>query len=748
MRLGNKLEAMYSRYLSHGAAIVRAILIRILNLIDVETYLKYNPEIQNEGVDPVWHFAKYGAYENRSGISVNPKNWNKLPNFAKNLMGYSICQKFNEGKKIPIEKLFGFLQSSNSDKKVATDFNVTVIIPVYNALLETIRCLDSVAKAKTGVTHTVIVLDDCSPETGVSEQVKKSAEAYGFRYLVNPENYGFVKTANIGMGLANSHVILLNSDTVVSDYWLDAFALDYDLDVGAIVPLSNNATIYSTPPGAENSTTVEQSQKIAQAAWNLQLDSIEIPTGHGFCLFISRQALQSVGYFDYETFGQGYGEENDFSMRLLAAGYKIRLTPKTYVFHQGSASFGESVTERQKLAQQILETRWPNFMPSVREFVESNAILRLGTLIRLGLFKDSNNGNIFFSHSLGGGVETAITASLREEMLPVLIVRPAASSDAIKIEFVDEFGRESLDLAFSGRSQDLGSSLSVLRPIKVTIHHEIGYKEFPKIISCFDCRIEYRLHDYYTICPFINLSDVEGKYCGEPVASGCNSCIASRDSKLNDIESWRIARSQTFVYVNEFTAPSSDTANRLKKYLPVSSISVKENIPIPIDQGNVTDSATSGTRAENKHLAIIGVLAIHKGLKLVLDLLESNSSNYKVTVIGYIPEQIEADRVRKLQTRGLLNITGSYNSETEAADLLAAIKPSAILFPGRWPETYSYTLDLANNSSLPIIACNIGAIPDRIKKSSSSLLFNYDDKVSSINSAIDNFLDEVQGSSL
>ena len=739
---------MKRRALSHLAAIVRAQLIRFFRLLDTDIYVQKNQEVLEDGLNPIWHYAKFGAYENRSGISVNSDNWNRLPDFIRRLMGSSIYRQLNEGKKIPIENWFGLLAGSPPKKETPSNFQVTVIVPVYNALLETIRCLDSLAKARTDVSHTVIVLDDCSPEYGVSEQVKKSSEAYGFRYLMNPENYGFVKTANIGMELSNSHVILLNSDTVVSDYWLDAFALDYDLDVGAIVPLSNNATIYSTPPGAEISTTVDQSQKLAQAAWNLQLDSIEIPTGHGFCLFISKQALQSVGYFDYETFGLGYGEENDFSMRLLAAGYKILLTPKTYVFHQGSASFGESVTERQKRAQQILESRWPNFMPSVRDFVESNAILRLGTLIRLGLFKDSADGNIFFSHALGGGVETAITASLNDQLFPVLIVRPAASSDAIKIEFVDDFGRKSLDLAFSGNSQELGSSLSILRPIKVTIHHEIGYKEFPKIISCFDCSIEYRLHDYYTICPFINLSDVEGKYCGEPVASGCNACIASRDSKLNDIESWRIARSQTFVYVNEFTTPSSDTANRLKRYLPVPSISVKENLSIPIDQGNVTASATSVTRAGNKHLAIIGVLAIHKGLKLVLDLLESNSSNYKVTVIGYIPEQIEVDRVRKLQARGLLNITGSYDSETEAIELLAAIKPSAILFPGRWPETYSYTLDLANNSNLPIIACNIGAIPDRIMKSSPSLLFDYDDKVSSINSAIDNFLDEVQGSSL
>lgn len=739
---------MKRRALSHLAAIVRAIVIRSFNLIDVETYLNYNPEIQNEGLDPVWHFAKFGAYENRPGISVNAKNWNRLPNFAKNFMGYSICQKFNEGKKIPIEKLFGFLKSSNSDKKIATDFNVTVIIPVYNALLETIRCLDSLAKVKTDVMHTVIVLDDCSPETGVSEQVKKSAEAYGFRYLLNPENYGFVKTVNIGMELANGHVILLNSDTVVSDYWLDAFALDYDLDTGAIVPLSNNATIYSTPPGAENSTTIDQSQKLAQAAWNLQLDSIEIPTGHGFCLFISKQALQSVGYFDYETFGQGYGEENDFSMRLLASGYKIRLTPKTYVFHQGSASFGESVTERQKQAQQILESRWPNFMPSVRDFVESGATAQIGAILRLSLLEQAPDLQIHFSHSFGGGVDTSISALMNNSDATALIIRNVYNSDAYRFEFYDQFGRHEFINALVGSSQVLGKALSQLNPRQVVLHHEIGYTNLPEIIKHFNCHIRYHLHDYYTICPFINLSDLEGRYCGEPEASGCNSCIASRNSKLNDIESWRIARSQTFIYINQFTAPSNDTAKRLNRYLPVSSISVQENLPIPIDQGNTTALATGGTRPEANHLVIIGVLAVHKGLKLVLDLLESNSNQFRITVIGYIPDHLEVERVKRLQERGLLSITGSYSSEAEATKLLAKINPTAILFPGRWPETYSYTLDLANDSGLPIIACDIGAIPDRILKSNSSLLFKYDDNVTDINSAIDAFLVKIQSSKL
>ena len=44
-------------------------------------------------------------------------------------------------------------------------------------------------------------------------------------------------------------------------------------------------------------------------------------TGVGFCLYIRRQLIESVGAFD-PVFGLGYGEENDFCMRATRAGFR------------------------------------------------------------------------------------------------------------------------------------------------------------------------------------------------------------------------------------------------------------------------------------------------------------------------------------------------------------------------------------------------------------------------------------------
>jgi GT2 family glycosyltransferase len=61
----------------------------------------------------------------------------------------------------------------------------------------------------------------------------------------------------------------------------------------------------------------------------------DIPTGVGFCMFIRRRLLNKIGLFDAVTFRLGYGEENDFCMRALAAGWRNVLCDDTFVQHVG-----------------------------------------------------------------------------------------------------------------------------------------------------------------------------------------------------------------------------------------------------------------------------------------------------------------------------------------------------------------------------------------------------------------------------
>ena len=79
----------------------------------------------------------------------------------------------------------------------------------------------------------------------------------------------------------------------------------------------------------------------------------------GFCMYIKRSVIDDIGVFDAETFGRGYGEENDFCNRAEQAGYHHVMCDDTFVYHKGTASF--DTEEKKKLLEEheaILNDRY------------------------------------------------------------------------------------------------------------------------------------------------------------------------------------------------------------------------------------------------------------------------------------------------------------------------------------------------------------------------------------------------------
>ncbi len=252
---------------------------------------------------------------------------------------------------------------------------IDVVIPVFRGLAATRRCIESVLAARCAEPHEVTVLDDASPEPEVSRYLAALASAGRITLRVHPENLGFVATVNEGMALhPERDVLLLNSDTEVADGWLDRIAACARREPRAatVTPFSNNATICSYPRFAERNalpegvTTGALDRVFARENAGC---SVEIPTAVGFCMFISRRALDALGYFDAEAYGKGYGEEVDFCMRAGRGGFVHLLCADVFVFHEGEVSFGDTGAARRAEAQALVDRRYPEFQPAVRDFI-------------------------------------------------------------------------------------------------------------------------------------------------------------------------------------------------------------------------------------------------------------------------------------------------------------------------------------------------------------------------------------------
>lgn len=254
----------------------------------------------------------------------------------------------------------------------------TVIIPVHNAPEELNRCLACVA-ATVPLDTEVIVIDDASQDqrtgTVLSDWRRRAGPRWRFEF--QPENLGFVATVNRGMSMTQGDVVLLNSDTEVTSGWLQGLheCLRSDSTIATATPWTNNGEIASIPVFCAANKPPRDRELVARIiASNGTATYPDLPTAVGFCMAISRQALNQLGLFDEQAFGRGYGEENDFSMRAQKAGMRNVLCDDVYVVHLGGRSFGPLGLKPDENSMQSLLVRHPGYLEQVQAFIQSDPL--------------------------------------------------------------------------------------------------------------------------------------------------------------------------------------------------------------------------------------------------------------------------------------------------------------------------------------------------------------------------------------
>ncbi len=269
--------------------------------------------------------------------------------------------------------------------------SVTIIICVCNAPEQTQRCIESVLKA-TPPDYKMILIDDASARQ-TNNMINSLADNHKRISVVrNAQNIGYTRSANKGLQLADTEwVVLLNSDTIVTDNWLQGlFECAYsDPGIRAVGPLSNAAGMQSIPvaynadgtypvnllpPGYTPDDMALLLKKISPKVFP------KVPMLNGFCTLIHKPTLHAVGYLDEINFPHGYGEENDLCLRFLKAGHRLAIADHVYVYHEKSSSFGH---ERRKLLTQQgvkkMLTLWPTYSYKKFRFAVDEIPAMVGT---------------------------------------------------------------------------------------------------------------------------------------------------------------------------------------------------------------------------------------------------------------------------------------------------------------------------------------------------------------------------------
>ncbi len=254
----------------------------------------------------------------------------------------------------------------------------TVIIPIHNAAQELAACLDSLLR-NTPPESAVLLMDDASDDPAIQPLLRRWLERAGpaWRVDLQTHNMGFVGTVNRGIRMTRGDVVLLNSDTLPTPGWLQGLqrCLASDATIATATPWTNNGEIASLPLFCQANPLPADAEAVARVIGATGRPGYpEIPTAVGFCMAISRAAIDALGLFDQDLFGLGYGEENDFSMRARNAGMKNVLCDDVYVAHVGGRSFAPRNLRPDDTAMKKLLSRHPEYLQFVEAFIAADPL--------------------------------------------------------------------------------------------------------------------------------------------------------------------------------------------------------------------------------------------------------------------------------------------------------------------------------------------------------------------------------------
>ena len=483
---------------------------------------------------------------------------------------------------------------------------IDIVIPIYNAYDDLNICLDSVYKYTDLHKNRLILINDNSSD----ERIKSYLDSQQKKHVIvihNGENKGFSNNINIGMAQSeNRDVILLNSDTVVTENWVEKIAkcAYSDSSIGTVTPLSNNATLCSVPNFCEENILPE-GMTIDQAAAIVEECSLKkyprITVANGFCMFVKREVINTIGNFDADTFGRGYGEENDFCNRAEQMGYIHVMCDDTYIYHSGTKSFVSKEKEDYiREHEQILYKRYPFQMQKNVEHCRDNPNGWVGHNVDFHL--DINNGkrNILFllqsNFDLGlsdniGGVQIHVKHLVNGMKNSANIFVVARNGDYLKVsvyigdkEHVFKFwiGKNPSYPIIRDRelAKVFANILEGFNIDLVHVHHTLSTSlDIFNETSKRNIPIVFSIHDFYSICPNQVLTEIDGEVCIGKSNLQCEKCLSvTRDvyEGIRFLEKWRKEYSRILDSCKLIIAPSEVAKNIICQYYP----KIKEKILI------------------------------------------------------------------------------------------------------------------------------------------------------------------------
>ena len=633
-----------------------------------------------------------------------------------------------------------------------------VVIPVHGGGAMVRACLQSVLATVSSPSR-IVVIDDATQDRDLGAELHDLARHRRIRLLRQDRNLGYPASANAGLrACPKRDVVLLNSDTIVAPFWLDRLReVAYGApDIGTVSPLSNNGTILNYPQ-RDGSNEMPDAAATARLAGHADRANrglaVDIPVAVGFCMYLRRDCLDAVGGFREDVFAQGYGEENDFCLRARHLGWRHVAAPGVFVAHRGAQSFGPAGEALRARNQVVLNRLHPGYAELIVAHLDDDPLAtarrRLDQVRWRAVRPGLRTSALLISHSHGGGVEhrlSTICVAHRNVGIRPIVLRPmestertgpiATSPDRVPGVVLGD----GVDDTFPNLRFALPTEMAALARFlrgtglrEVALHHLLGHHPaILELIALLGVPYDVHVHDYALICPRIALVGRERRYCGEPAITTCEACVADLGSFSGEAISVAALRQRSLRLLagaRQVLAPSEDAAARFHRHFPTIKV---RTLPYGDDKALLAKQRTDWLGGGTARICVVGAIGVEKGYEILLACARDAAERglpLEFVVVGHT-----IDDARLLNT-GRVFVTGEFQP-AEAVPMIQAQDAALVWLPSVWPETWCFTLSEAWQAGLRVVAFDLGAPGERIRRAGGGVLLPLGLPANSINSAL------------
>ena len=620
--------------------------------------------------------------------------------------------------------------------------HVTIVVPVYRGLTDVQSCLESVLRHGASMTtrSALLVIDDASPEADVRDYLDKFASlpaAMPIDVVRNDVNRGFVATVNAGFAAAPGDVVVLNSDTIVTAGWLDRLsAAAAEPDVATVTPLTNFGSICTLPRAVVDAFALDtDAPRIDECAEFVAEHSLtarpEVISGVGFCMYVTRAALDACGHFDEETFGLGYGEEVDFCLRAGRAGFRHLVEDSTYVYHRGGGSFGERREAAMRRASALLHGRYRFFRAANRRERAQNPLAVPFAALELGLAprREERPHVLHVLHSPPsalGGTEKHLR-TLMEALsadFDFSVIFPVDSGFALRTMW--QTGRDAptehefllpggawqvTEMHDDVAAAALRTALDMFHFDAVHVQNLIGHSLAPlAVLDGFDGPVVCSVRDLFLACPNHSLLYRDRQACGIPEDMAlCARCLPdTRGLTVEYLERFRATVRDRLGAVDHWVFATQSAADYFLRAYDVDPVRIEI-----IEHGAIVDLAHRAGEPDEAlvfdeplRLAFVGLGWAKKGLDVVNALADH-----------FADGDVEVHHFGDLRERAApaVRLHGRYDNEL-LPELLDRAGIQVVLLPGPYAETFGHVMTEALVSGRPVVGARYGALAERIRR--------------------------------